>query len=200
MNVENVRNLPITMDENGDLIIKRGENGEALRHLMRMFEVFTQNYTLDTENTKKELRKNSDIVGELGEAVGTQTEKVECLGQTVGSFDNRLTDAQLSNVASKIIRDQLQQERHDKAKHFVENTVQLTFEATEGTKSDLEQAVRELIKKDATRVMRQITSYVKRKLGLKSIDNIPNCLVPKHKQLLKELTWKKLDCAIKSGK
>ncbi|MEI4616030.1 hypothetical protein, partial [Bacillus cereus] len=131
--MENVRKLPITMAENGDLIIKRGENGEALRHLMRMFEVFTQNYTLDAEHTKKELRKNSDIVGKLGEAVGTQTEKVASLDQTVGSFDNRLTETQLSHVASKIIRDQLQQERHEKAKHFVENTVQLTFEAIEGT-------------------------------------------------------------------
>ncbi|MEI4612335.1 hypothetical protein WAG23_00005, partial [Bacillus cereus] len=126
MNVENVRKLPITIAENGDLIIKRGENGEALRHLMRMFEVFTQNYTLDAESTKKELRKNSDIVGKLGEAVGTQTEKV-------ASLDNRLTETQLSHVASKLIRNQLQQERHEKAKHFVENTVQLTFEALEGT-------------------------------------------------------------------
>ncbi|MEW4150770.1 hypothetical protein Q0N88_11045 [Bacillus thuringiensis] len=198
--MENVRKLPITMAENGDLIIKRGENGEALRHLMRMFEVFTQNYTLDAEHTKKELRKNSDIVGKLGEAVGTQTEKVASLDQTVGSFDNRLTETQLSHVASKIIRDQLQQERHEKAKHFVENTVQLTFEAIEGTKSDLEQAVRELMKKDATRVMRQITSYMKRQLGLKSIDDIPNCFVEKHKQLLKELTWKKLDNFVKGGR
>ncbi|MGG5741308.1 hypothetical protein [Bacillus cereus group sp. IBL03679] len=191
--MENVRNLPITMDENGDLIIKRGENGEAVRHLMRMCEVFTQNYTLDTENTKKELRKNSHIIGELGEVVGIQTEKVAGLDQTVGSFDNRLTETQISNVASKIIRDQLQQERHAKAKHFVENTVQLKFEAIEGTKFDLEQAVRELIKKDATRVMRQITSYMQRQLGLKSIDDIPNCFVEKHKQLLKELTWKQLE-------
>ncbi|PGS62696.1 hypothetical protein COC69_32060 [Bacillus cereus] len=198
--MENVRKLPITMDENGDFIIKRGENGEAFKHLMRMFEMFTQNYTLDTENTKKELHKNSHIVGELGEVVGIQTEKVAGLDQTVGRFDNRLTEAQLSNVASKIIRDQLQQERREKASHFVENTVQLTFEAVEGTKPDLEQAVRELLKKDATRVMRQITSYMKQQLGLKSIDNIPNCLLEKHKQLLKELTWKKLDIFVKGGR
>ncbi|PEL22500.1 hypothetical protein [Bacillus toyonensis] len=197
--MENVRNLPITMDENGDLIIKRGENGEALRHLMGMFEVFTQNYTLDTENTKKELRKNSHIVGELGEVVGIQTEKVAGLDQTVGSFDNRLTEAQLSNVASKIIRDQLQQERHAKAKGFVGNKVQLTFEAMEGTKSDLERHVQVLIKKEVTRVMRHITSYLKEQLGLKSIDDIPNCLVEKHKTLLKELTWKKLDTFMKKG-
>ncbi|MCQ6530530.1 hypothetical protein [Bacillus mycoides] len=39
----------------------------------------------------------------------------------------------------------------------------------------------------------------KDKLGLKSIDNIPNCFVEKHKQLLKELTWKNLDTFMKQG-
>ncbi|WP_353054890.1 hypothetical protein [Bacillus thuringiensis] len=73
--MENVRNLPITMDATGDLIIKRGENGEALKHLIKMFEVFTENYMMDTESTKKELRKSNRIVGELSEAVGMQTEK-----------------------------------------------------------------------------------------------------------------------------
>ncbi|MGU3440005.1 hypothetical protein ACLBXI_07910 [Bacillus cereus] len=101
--MENVRNLPITMDANGDLIIKRGENGEALKHLMRMFEVSTQNYTLDIENTKKELRKNSHIVGELGEVVGIQTEKVESLDQTVGSFDTRLAEAQRTSSLNSFV-------------------------------------------------------------------------------------------------
>ncbi|MES1052035.1 hypothetical protein FOA24_22815 [Bacillus thuringiensis] len=197
--MENVRNLPITMDANGDVIIKRGENGEALKHLIKMFEVFTENYMMDTESTKKELRKSNRIVGELGEAVSIQTEKVESLDQTVESFDNRLTEAQLSNVASKIIRDQLQQERHTKARGFVGNKVQLTFEAMEGTKSDLERHVQVLIKKEVTRVMRHITSYLKEQLGLKSIDDIPNCLVEKHKTVLKELTWKKFDTFMKKG-
>ncbi|WP_333730500.1 hypothetical protein [Bacillus paranthracis] len=69
----------------------------------------------------------------------------------------------------------------------------------EGSKNDLEQAVRDLIKKDTTKVMRQITSYLKQQLGLKSIDDIPNCLVKKHKQLLKELTWKKLNNFTQKG-
>ncbi|EOO30757.1 hypothetical protein IIU_05074 [Bacillus cereus VD133] len=198
--MENVRNLPITMDANGDLIIKRGENGEAIKHLIKMFEVFTENYMMDTESTKKELRKSNRIVGELGEAVGTQTEKVESLDQTVGSFDNRLTESELANIAPDIIRNELRQERREKASHFVENTVQLTFEAVEGTKSDLERNVELLMEKETTKVMRQITSYVKRQLELRSIDNIPICFVPKHKQLLKELTWKKLDNYMKNGK
>ncbi|MGQ7306507.1 hypothetical protein [Bacillus cereus] len=106
----------------------------------------------------------------------------------------------LDNVASKLIRYQLQQERHAKAEGFVGNKVQLTFEAMEGTKSDLERHVQVLIKKEVTRIMRQITSYIKEKLGLQSIDDIPICFVEKHKQLLKELTWKKLDNFVKGGR
>ncbi|EOO39014.1 hypothetical protein IIU_00832 [Bacillus cereus VD133] len=189
--MEHIRQLPISLNESGDLVIKRTDN-EIIEKLFALVQT-------QFASQNNQLTKVGQDVGKLGEAVGMQTEKVESLDQTVGSFDNRLTEAQLSNVASKIIRDQLQQERHEKAKHFVENTVQLTFEAIEGTKSDLEQAVRELIKKDATRVMRQITSYMKRQLGLKSIDNIPNCLVEKHQQLLTELTWKKLDTFMKKG-
>ncbi|PGS67488.1 hypothetical protein COC69_27775, partial [Bacillus cereus] len=148
-----------------------------------------------------QLTKVGQDVGKLGEAVGTQTEKVESLDQTVGSFDTRLAEAQRANVASKIIRDELRHERHEKASHFVENTVQLTFEAVEGTKSDLERNVELLLEKETTKVMRQITSYVKRQLELelKSMDNIPNCFVSKHKQLLKELTWRKLDSSRKKG-
>ncbi|WP_142345359.1 hypothetical protein, partial [Bacillus cereus] len=146
-----------------------------------------------------QLTKVGQDVGKLGEAVGTQTEKVESLGQTVGNFDNRLTEAQRANIAPEIIRNELRQERREKASHFVENTVQLTFEAIEGTKSDLERNVQLLLEKETTKVMRQITSYVKRQLELKSIDNIPNCFVLKHKQLLKELTWRKLDSSRKKG-
>ncbi|WP_255259464.1 hypothetical protein [Bacillus toyonensis] len=75
----------------------------------------------------------------------------------------------------------------------------MTFEAMEGTKSDLERHVQVLIKKEVTRVMRHITLYLKEQLGLKSIDDIPNCLVEKHKTLLKELTWKRLDTFMKKG-
>ncbi|WP_257141298.1 hypothetical protein [Bacillus toyonensis] len=92
-----------------------------------------------------------------------------------------------------------QQERHVKAKEFVGNKVQLTIEAMEGTKSDLERHVQTLTKKEVTRVMRHVTSYLKENLGLKSIDDIPNCLVEEHKRLLKELTWKKFDNFKKKG-
>lgn len=197
--MENIRQLPITIDQNGDLVIRRVESNEAIKNLLRMFEVFTESYAIDSEHIKKEFQKNGRIVGKLGEAVDMHTEKVETLDQTVGSFDERLTKAQLSNVASKIIRDDLQKDRHEKARQFVGNKVQLTFEAMEGTKNNLEQAVRDLIKKDTTKVMRQVTSYLKQQLGLKSIDDIPNCLVKKHKQLLKELTWKKLNNFTQKG-
>ncbi|WP_353054544.1 hypothetical protein [Bacillus thuringiensis] len=135
--------------------------------------------------TDRTIKRNTKQLAELTESV----EEVKQQAKEVIS----------SYVAKKIIRDQLQQERHAKAKGFVGNKVQLSFEAMEGTKSDLEHHVQVLIKKEVTRVMRHITSYLKEQLGLKSIDDIPNCLVEKHKTLLKELTWKKLDTFMKKG-
>ncbi|PGS68283.1 hypothetical protein COC69_26890 [Bacillus cereus] len=175
--MENIRQLPIMLNESGDLVIKRTDN-EIIERLFALVQT--------------QFATQNNMLEEVGQDVGK-------LGEAIGSFDTRLTEAQLANVASKLIRGQLQQERHEKAKFFVENTVQLTIETVEGTKSNLEQAVRELIKKDTTRVMRQITSYVKQQLGLESIDNIPNGLVPKHGQLLKELTWRKLDNYMEKG-
>ncbi|OUB53440.1 hypothetical protein, partial [Bacillus thuringiensis] len=169
--MENIAHLPITLNESGDLVIKRTDD-KAIEQLITLVQ--TQ---FASQNNK--LTKVDQNIGKLGESVG--------------SFDNRLTQAQLENVASKIVRDQLQHERHAKAEGFVGNKVQLTFEAMEGTRSDLERHVQVLIKKEVTRVMRHITAYIKEKLSLKSIDDIPNCLVEKHKTLLKELTWKKLD-------
>lgn len=186
-----IRQLPITLNESGDLVIKRSNDA-----MIEKLFALVQTQFASQSNMLEEVGQD---VGKLGEAVDMHTEKVETLDQTVGSFDERLTKAQLSNVASKIIRDDLQKDRHRKAQQFVGNKVQLTFEAMEGSKNDLEQAVRDLIKKDTTKVMRQITSYLKQQLGLKSIDDIPNCLVKKHKQLLKELTWKKLNNFIQKG-
>ncbi|MGN4578338.1 hypothetical protein [Bacillus cereus group sp. MYBK74-1] len=186
-----IRQLPITLNESGDLVIKRS-NDVMIEKLFAL----VQTQFASQSNMLEEVGQD---VGKLGEAVDMHTEKVETLDQTVGSFDERLTKAQLSNVASKIIRDDLQKDRHKKAQQFVGNKVQLTFEAMEGSKNDLEQAVRDLIKKDTTKVMRQVTSYLKQQLGLKSIDDIPNCLVKKHKQLLKELTWKKLNNFTQKG-
>lgn len=186
-----IRQLPITLNESGDLVIKRSNDA-----MIEKLFALVQTQFASQSNMLEEVGQD---VGKLGEAVDMHTEKVETLDQTVGSFDERLTKAQLSNVASKIIRDDLQKDRHRKAQQFVGNKVQLTFEAMERSKNDLEQAVRDLIKKDTTKVMRQITSYLKQQLGLKSIDDIPNCLVKKHKQLLKELTWKKLNNFTQKG-
>lgn len=176
--MEHVTQLPITLNEAGDLVIKRTDD-QTLEKLIALVQT-------QFANQNNKLTKVDKTLGKLGESV-------DC-------FDNRLTQAQLDNVASKLIRDQLQQERHAKAEGFVGNKVQLTFEAMEGTKSDLERHVKVLIKKEVTRIMRQITSYIKEKLGLQSIDDIPNCFVEKHKQLLKELTWKKLDNFVKGGR
>lgn len=191
MKMDPIRQLPITLNESGDLVIKRSNDA-----MIEKLFALVQTQFASQSNMLEEVGQD---VGKLGEAVDMHTEKVETLDQTVGSFDERLTKAQLSNVASKIIRDDLQKDRHRKAQQFVGNKVQLTFEAMEGSKNDLEQAVRDLIKKDTTKVMRQVTSYLKQQLGLKSIDDIPNCLVKKHKQLLKELTWKKLNNFTQKG-
>ncbi|WP_257145297.1 hypothetical protein, partial [Bacillus cereus] len=162
-NMKHIAQLPITLNEAGDLVIKRTDD-KTIEKLIALVQT-------QFANQNNKLTKVDQNIGKLGESVE--------------SFDNRLTQSQLENVASKIVRDQLQQERHAKAKGFVGNKVQLTFEAMEGTKSDLECHVQVLIKKEVTRVMRHITSYLKEQLGLKSIDDIPNCLVEKHKTLLK---------------
>ncbi|MBG9510450.1 hypothetical protein AAHB63_14770 [Bacillus thuringiensis] len=175
--MEHVTQLPITLNEAGDLVIKRIDN-QTLEKLIALMQT-------QFANQNNKLTKVDKTLGKLGESVGC--------------FDNRLTQVQLDNVASKLIRNQLQQERHAKAEGFVGNKVQLTFEAMEGTKSDLERHVQVLIRKEVTRIMRQITSYIKEKLGLRSIEDIPICFVEKHKQLLKELTWKKLDNFVKGG-
>ncbi|MGX5570829.1 hypothetical protein ACWKTS_04980, partial [Bacillus toyonensis] len=141
--MEHITQLPITLNEAGDLVIKRMDN-EIIEKLLAVVQK-------QFANQNNKLTKVDQNIGKIGESVE--------------SFDNRLTQAQLENVASKIVRDQLQQERHAKAKGFVGNKVQLTFEAMEGTKSDLECHVRVLIKKEVTRVMRHITSYLKEQLG-----------------------------------
>ena len=57
----------------------------------------------------------------------------------------------------------------------------------------------EAIKRETTQVMRQITSYLKKKLELRSIDDIPNGLVDQHKVLVQQITRKKLDMFQKKG-
>ncbi|MGQ3740910.1 hypothetical protein [Bacillus sp. Fil] len=111
---------------------------------------------------------------------------------TLSSFDERLTDIQQSNVVKKVIRDQLQMERHRKAKQFVHENVQLSIEEITGTKGEIEKRLAERMRRETTQIMCQITSYVKKRLGLHSIDDIPNGLVDAHKTLVRDLTWKKL--------
>ncbi|PEO39562.1 hypothetical protein COL55_33135, partial [Bacillus toyonensis] len=124
--MEHIAQLPITLNEAGDLVIKRTDD-KTLEKLIALVQA-------QFANQNNKLTKVDKNIGKLGESVE--------------SFDNRLTQTQLENVASKIVRDQLQQERHAKAKGFVGNKVQLTFEAMEGTKSDLEHHVQVLIKKE----------------------------------------------------
>ncbi|PEK68759.1 hypothetical protein COF75_35215, partial [Bacillus toyonensis] len=104
--MEHITQLPITLNEAGDLVIKRMDN-EIIEKLLAVVQK-------QFANQNNKLTKVDQNIGKIGESVE--------------SFDNRLTQAQLENVASKIVRDQLQQERHAKAKGFVGNKVQLTFE------------------------------------------------------------------------
>lgn len=77
--------------------------------------------------------------------------------------------------------------------------MQLTIDSICGTADDVDKAFQKVKKEETTKVAKQITAYIKVKLGLKSIDDISNGLVEKHKQLLKELTWKQLDTFMKKG-
>ncbi|MEX0417379.1 hypothetical protein AB3X49_16775, partial [Bacillus sp. C30] len=61
-----------------------------------------------------------------------------------------------------------------------------------GTKGEIEKKLAERMKRETMQVMCQITSYVKKQLSLRSIDDIPNGLVDVHKTLVRDLTWKKL--------
>ncbi|PGO24311.1 hypothetical protein CN979_29190, partial [Bacillus thuringiensis] len=88
--MEHVTQLPITLNEAGDLVIKRIDN-QTLEKLIALMQT-------QFANQNNKLTKVDKTLGKLGESV-------DC-------FDNRLTQVQLDNVASKLIRDQLQQERH----------------------------------------------------------------------------------------
>ncbi|WP_257129849.1 hypothetical protein [Bacillus cereus] len=57
----------------------------------------------------------------------------------------------------------------------------------------------EATKRETTRVAYQITSYLKKQLKLRSIEDISNDLVDQHKVLLQKLTRKKLDTFMKKG-
>ncbi|PEF42135.1 hypothetical protein CON72_05440, partial [Bacillus wiedmannii] len=120
--MENVTQLPITLNEAGDLVIKRTDD-KTIEKLIALVQT-------QFANQNNTLTKVDKILGKLGESVN--------------SFDTRLTQMQLENVTHKLIRDQLQQERRAKAKGFVGNKVQLTIEAMEGTKSDLEHHIQVL--------------------------------------------------------
>ncbi|PGO39009.1 hypothetical protein CN979_17380, partial [Bacillus thuringiensis] len=88
--MEHVTQLPITLNEAGDLVIKRIDN-QTLEKLIALMQT-------QFANQNNKLTKVDKTLGKLGESVGC--------------FDNRLTQVQLDNVTSKLIRNQLQQERH----------------------------------------------------------------------------------------
>ncbi|MEK4501913.1 hypothetical protein [Bacillus sp. FSL R12-0069] len=129
----------------------------------------------------------------------------------LSSVNQQVTDMHQSNVAKRIIREQLQKERHEKAHKLAKENVQLTTEDffnIEETVERLGESAREKVesivveeatKRETTQVMRQITSYLKKKLELRSIDDIPNGLIDQHKVLVQQMTRKKLDMFQKKG-
>ncbi|MED1305501.1 hypothetical protein P4U65_34495, partial [Bacillus pacificus] len=83
--MEHIAQLPITLNEAGDLVIKRTDD-KTIEKLIALIQT-------QFANQNNKLTKVDQNIGKLGESVE--------------SFDNRLTQTQLENVASKIVRDQL---------------------------------------------------------------------------------------------
>ncbi|WP_144518693.1 hypothetical protein [Bacillus thuringiensis] len=173
--MKNNKVAPITLDGNGL------EKPATLQSIQRYIE---NGYALHAQSDR---------------AIQHNTKELVKMDAALSSFDERLTEMQQSNVAKKVIRDQLQMERHRKAKQFVHENVQLSIEEIIGTKEEIEKKLAERMKRETTQVMCLITSYVKKQLHLRSIDDLPNCFVEKHKQLLKELTWKNLDIFLRKA-
>lgn len=153
--------------------------------LLQNIHTFMKKSLSKQASTERTMKQNTKQLAEI-------TESVEEIKQ-------QAKEEIRSYVAKKIIRDQLQQERRNKAAEFVEGKVQLTIDSICGTADDVDKAFQKVKKEETTKVAKQITAYIKVKLGLKSIDDISNGLVEKHKQLLKELTWKQLDTFMKKG-
>lgn len=175
--MEHVNFLPITMDANGDVVIRRGDEA-VTKHILESVSDLKDSYELDMETMKQELKKN--------------TQNIEEMRFEVAVLNQKYDEDKQSYVAKIVIRNQLQMERHRKAKQFVHENVQLSIEEIVGTKGEIEKRLAERLKRETTQVMLQITSYVKRQLGLRSIEDIPNGLVDAHKTLVRDLTWKKL--------
>lgn len=129
----------------------------------------------------------------------------------LSSFEQQLTDMHQTNVAKRIIREQLQKECYEKAYKLAKENVQLTTDDCFKIEKMVEQigesarkkvesiVVEEATKRETTQVMRQITSYLKKKLELRSIEDIPNGLIDQHKVLVQQITRKKLDMFQKKG-
>ncbi|MEW4150053.1 hypothetical protein Q0N88_07210 [Bacillus thuringiensis] len=160
--------VPITLD--GKMVVQEG--------VLQSIQMYMKKSLSKQVSTERTLKKS--------------TKELTQMKMTLSSFDERLTKMQQSNVAKKVIRDQLQMERHRKAKQFVHENVQLSIEEIIGTKDEIEKRLAERMKRETTRVMCLITFYVKKRLGLRSIEDIPNGLVEAHKTLVRDLTWKKL--------
>ncbi|HEF1855783.1 TPA: hypothetical protein R9Y23_004459 [Bacillus cereus] len=139
------------------------------------------------------------------------TKKLSKINESVEEVKQQFKEATRSHVAKRIIREQLQQERYEKAHVLAKENVQLTTDDCfkvekmveqigENARKKVEKIVaEEATKRETTQVMRQITSYIKRQLKLRSIEDIPNGLVDQHKVLLQGLTRKKLDTFMKKG-
>ncbi|EOQ04918.1 hypothetical protein [Bacillus cereus] len=139
------------------------------------------------------------------------TKQLSTINKSVEEVKQQYKEAIQSHVAKRIIREQLQKERYEKAHKLAQSNVQLTTEdyikiekmveqVGENAREKVEVIVAdEATKRETTRVMYQITSYIKKKLGLRSIEDIPNGLVDQHKTLLQGVTRKKLDSFGKKG-
>ncbi|EOQ10153.1 hypothetical protein [Bacillus cereus] len=139
------------------------------------------------------------------------TKQLSTINESVEKVKQQYKEAIQSHMTKRTIREQLQKERYEKAHKLALSNVQLTTEDYIKIEKMVEQVgenVREKVevivadeatKRATTRVMYQITSYIQKKLGLRSIEDIPNGLVDQHKMLVQGVTKKKLNSVGKKG-
>ncbi|MEW4150137.1 hypothetical protein Q0N88_07645 [Bacillus thuringiensis] len=139
------------------------------------------------------------------------TKKLEAICVDVQAVNQRFEEATKSHVVTRIIREQLQRERYEKAHKLAKENVQLTTDDCFKIEKMVEQigeharekveaiVAEEATKRETTQIMRQITSYLKKKLALRSIEDISNNLIDQHKVLLQGVTRKRLDTFMKKG-
>lgn len=165
--------------------------------LLQNIHTFMKKSLSKQASTERTMKQNTKQLAEV--AVSVEEVKQQC------------KEAIKSHVAKRIIREQLQQERHEKAHQLAKENVQLTTDDVfkvekmveqvgESKRGEVEVIVAELAtKRETTQIMYQITSYIKKQLKLRSIEDIPNDFVDQHKVLIQKLTRKKLDTFMKKG-